>query len=105
MTIDAVASFLEDLDLDPDVVTLFRENKVDGKALHLMKSHDTLREIGVAAFGDRVKILDATSNTRKPDVAVASSDAVLAKILAKKELPQKGSKGQSADVVNVDDLI
>ena len=46
----------------------FRENEIDETVLPSL-THETLKELGVASFGHRVKLLDAIAALRKSERA------------------------------------
>ena len=57
---------------------IFRENDIDEAVLPSL-THENLKELGVASFGHRVKLLDAIAALRN-DVDAATTDSFPAKI-------------------------
>jgi hypothetical protein len=55
---------------------IFRENEIDEAVLPSL-THENLKELGVAAFGHRVKLLDAIAALRSDASGKASSVAAV----------------------------
>ena len=70
-SVQEVCSFIEEKGFEKDVIELFRKNRIRGPALSLLSEED-LKELGVAALGDRkilLKLLQPTTLTDKNKVA------------------------------------
>ena len=62
METDEVCATLRTSGLEEDIVSILKEQKIDGKAFEKL-TDAVLKEMGVTAFGDRVRILSLQSHS------------------------------------------
>ena len=62
LSITQVAELLKKEGFSEDVVDLFTDNAIDGKALKMLTSHEHMKELGLKRMGDRLKLANLISN-------------------------------------------
>ena len=65
LSIIQVAELLKKEGFTKDVVDLFTENDIDGKALKMLTSHNHMRELGLRKMGDMLKLEELISNYKE----------------------------------------
>ena len=62
LSIIQVAELLKKEGFSEDVVDIFTDNAIDGKALKMLTSHEHMKELGLKRMGDRLKLENLISN-------------------------------------------
>ena len=62
LSITQVAELLKKEGFSEDVVDIFTDNAIDGKALKMLTSHEHMKELGLKRMGDRLKLENLISN-------------------------------------------
>ena len=62
LSIIQVAELLKKEGFSDDVVDIFTDNAIDGKALKMLTSHEHMKELGLKRMGDRLKLENLISN-------------------------------------------
>ena len=65
LSITQVAELLKKEGFSDDVVDIFTDNAIDGKALMMLRSHEHMKELGLKRMGDRLKLENLVSNYKE----------------------------------------
>ena len=65
LSITQVAELLKKEGFSEDVVDIFTDNAIDGKALMMLRSHEHMKELGLKRMGDRLKLENLVSNYKE----------------------------------------